>query len=60
VALLLAQFPIGWLMPDIHAGPPGAAMTFHISFGILIRMPPGGAALSRRLNWRCCTAKSQL
>jgi transposase len=25
-----------------------------------LRMPPGGAALSRRLNWRCCTAKSQL
>jgi cytochrome b561 len=47
VALLLAQFPIGWLMPDIHAGPPGAAMTFHISFGILIL-----AVIALRLVWR--------
>jgi cytochrome b561 len=37
VALLLVQYAIGWLMPDIHRGDkPGAAMTFHISFGILI------------------------
>ena len=37
VALLLVQYPIGWLMPDIHRGmKPGAAMTFHISFGIVI------------------------
>jgi cytochrome b561 len=36
VALLLVQYLIGWLMPDVHAGPPGAAMTFHISFGIVI------------------------
>jgi cytochrome b561 len=37
VALLLVQYPIGWLMPDIHPGmKPGAAMTFHLSFGILI------------------------
>ena len=39
VALLLVQYAIGWLMPDIHRGDkPGAAMTFHISFGILILM----------------------
>ena len=36
VALLLVQYPIGWLMPDIHGGKPGATMTFHISFGIVI------------------------
>ena len=37
VGLLLIQFPIGWLMPDIHGGvEPGSAMTFHISFGITI------------------------
>lgn len=37
VALLLLQFPIGWLMPDIHRGvQPGAGMTFHVSFGIVI------------------------
>ena len=46
-ALLLIQFPIGWLMPDIHAGPPGAAMTFHVSFGILIL-----ALTALRLVWR--------
>jgi cytochrome b561 len=36
VALLLVQYLIGWLMPDVHAGPPGAPMTFHVSFGIAI------------------------
>lgn len=36
VALLLVQYLIGWLMPDVHAGPPGAPMTFHVSFGIII------------------------
>jgi cytochrome b561 len=36
-ALLLVQYIIGWLMPDIHRGmQPGAAMTFHVSFGMLI------------------------
>jgi cytochrome b561 len=35
VALLLVQYPIGWLMPDIHRGmKPGAAMTFHVSVGM--------------------------
>jgi cytochrome b561 len=37
VALLLVQYPIGWLMPDIHHGmKPGAGMTFHLSFGMVI------------------------
>jgi cytochrome b561 len=37
VALLLIQYPIGWLMPDLHRGmKPGAGMTFHISFGFSI------------------------
>jgi cytochrome b561 len=37
VALLAVQYPIGWLMPDIHRGQqPGAAMTLHVSFGITI------------------------
>src|ERR1700686_2634763 len=37
VALLIVQYLIGWLMPDIHRGmKPGAAMTFHVSFGLLI------------------------
>jgi cytochrome b561 len=47
VALLLVQYPIGWLMPDIHGGKPGAAMTFHISFGILILV-----LIVVRLVWR--------
>ena len=37
VALLVAQYLIGWLMPDIHRGDkPGDAMTFHISIGMTI------------------------
>lgn len=37
VALLLVQFPLGWLMPDIHRGmTPGAAMTVHVSIGVTI------------------------
>jgi cytochrome b561 len=37
VALLFVQYLIGWLMPDIHRGmKPGAAMTFHVSLGLLI------------------------
>ncbi len=39
VALLAVQYPIGWLMPDLHRNQqPGAAMTFHVSFGITILM----------------------
>jgi len=46
--LLLAQYPIGWLMPDIHRGMrPGAPMTFHISVGITIL-----ALIVLRLFWR--------
>ena len=48
VALLLAQYPIGWLMPDIHRGmKPGAAMTFHVSFGMVILV-----LIVLRLAWR--------
>src|SRR5229473_434774 len=37
VALLMVQYPIGWLMPDLHRGmTPGTGMTLHISFGIVI------------------------
>jgi cytochrome b561 len=48
VALLLVQYLIGWLMPDIHGGmKPGAAMTLHVSFGILILL-----LIVVRLGWR--------
>jgi cytochrome b561 len=48
VALLMVQYPLGWLMPDIHRGmKPGEAMTFHISFGITIL-----ALILLRLLWR--------
>ena len=48
VALLLVQYPIGWLMPDIHRGmKPGAAMTFHVSFGIVILL-----LIVLRFAWR--------
>jgi len=37
VALLLVQYLIGWLMPDLHRNmKPGAPMTFHVSIGIVI------------------------
>ena len=48
VVLLLVQYPIGWLMPDIHRGQtPGVGMTFHISFGITILI-----LILRRFVWR--------
>ena len=48
VALLLVQYAIGWLMPDIHRGmKPGAGMTFHISFGIAMLV-----LIVFRLVWR--------
>ena len=48
VALLLVQYPIGWLMPDLHRNmKPGAPMTFHVSFGIVIL-----ALIVIRLVWR--------
>jgi cytochrome b561 len=37
MVLLIAQYSIGWLMPDIHRGQqPGAGMTFHVSLGMLV------------------------
>lgn len=48
LALLLVQYPVGWLMPDIHRDmKPGAAMTFHVSVGIVILM-----LIVLRLAWR--------
>jgi cytochrome b561 len=48
VALLAVQYPIGWLMPDIHRGmQPGAPMTFHVSFGLTILL-----LIVVRLAWR--------
>jgi cytochrome b561 len=47
VALLAMQYAIGWLMPDVHAGPPGIPMTWHISIGIVIL-----ALIAVRLLWR--------
>jgi cytochrome b561 len=48
VALLIVQYPLGKFMPDIHRGmKPGDAMTFHISFGIVIL-----ALMVLRLFWR--------
>ena len=48
VALLLVQYLIGWLMPDLHRGmSPGAPMTFHVSLGIVIL-----ALILLRFTWR--------
>lgn len=48
VALLLVQYLIGWLMPDIHRGmKPGTGMTFHISVGITILV-----LIALRFVWR--------
>ena len=48
VALLIAQYSIGWLMPDIHGHMrPGAAMIWHISIGTTIL-----ALMLLRLVWR--------
>lgn len=48
VALLVTQYLIGWLMPDIHRGmSPGAPMILHISVGIVIL-----ALIVARLVWR--------
>jgi cytochrome b561 len=48
VALLLVQYLIGWLMPDLHRDmKPGAPMTFHISIGITILL-----IIVVRLAWR--------
>ena len=48
LALLLVQYPLGWLMPDIHRDmKPGAAMSFHVSLGIVILL-----LILARLLWR--------
>jgi cytochrome b561 len=48
VALLVVQYLIGWLMPDIHRGQtPGVGMILHNSFGILILI-----LIVLRLAWR--------
>jgi cytochrome b561 len=48
VALLVVQYSIGWLMPDIHRGmKPGAPMAFHISVGITILI-----LIALRFAWR--------
>jgi cytochrome b561 len=48
VGLLIVQYLIGWLMPDIHRGDkPGTPMTFHVSVGIAIL-----ALIVMRLVWR--------
>ena len=48
VALLIAQYLIGWLMPDIHGGmQPGTPMILHISLGIVILV-----LIVVRLVWR--------
>ena len=48
VALLVIQYLIGWLMPDIHRGmQPGTAMMFHISVGVVVL-----ALTALRFGWR--------
>jgi cytochrome b561 len=48
VVLLVVQYPIGWLMPDLHRGmQPGAPMTFHVSVGLTILV-----LIALRLAWR--------
>lgn len=48
VALLVVQYLIGWLMPDIHRGiKPGVAMILHLSFGLSILV-----LIVFRLVWR--------
>jgi cytochrome b561 len=48
VALLVTQYLIGWLMPDIHRGmQPGTPMMFHISIGVVIL-----ALTAARFAWR--------
>src|SRR3954470_3656763 len=48
VALLLVQYPLGWLMPDIHGGMQArAGMTPHVSLGLMILI-----LIVLRLAWR--------
>ena len=46
--LLIMQFLVGWLMPEIRSGvTPGNAMTIHISFGVTILI-----VIVARIIWR--------
>ena len=47
VTLLVIQYSIGWLMPDVHGGPPGVPMSWHISVGTVIL-----ALIAVRFLWR--------
>ena len=48
VALIVVQFLLGWLMPDIHRGmTPGSAMISHISIGVTIML-----VMLARVAWR--------
>jgi cytochrome b561 len=48
VALLAVQYPIGWLMPDLHRDmKPGGPMMLHVSFGLTIL-----ALIVVRFVWR--------
>jgi cytochrome b561 len=48
VALLVVQYLIGWLMPDLHKDmKPGTPMTFHVSFGLTILL-----LIVLRFAWR--------
>jgi cytochrome b561 len=48
VTLLMVQYPLGWLMPEIHHGTKLTdLMTLHMSFGITIL-----ALMTFRLFWR--------
>jgi cytochrome b561 len=47
VTLLIVQYAVGWLMPDVHRGPPGVPMTWHISIGTVIL-----ALIVARFVWR--------
>lgn len=47
-AILIAQFALGWLMPEVHRGmQPGLGMHTHISIGIVVL-----ALIVVRLAWR--------
>jgi cytochrome b561 len=48
VALLVVQYSIGWIMPNIKRGmDPGVGMTLHISLGVTILL-----IIVARLGWR--------
>jgi cytochrome b561 len=47
VVLLIVQYLVGWLMPDVHGGPPGVPMTWHISIGTVVL-----ALIMVRFLWR--------